>query len=565
MIAVAFVATSGLALALFTRGLNEFVFQQTSSVREDVARAAALTLQAGDRVGDAEALARVAMLLDRLQGFPGASRVALVDASGKIAAATGGFNVGARTRDPLMQEALRGRDAFDLLNRSDSLFFGAVRVARLLVPLRDSRQIIGIAEMHLDVSRLFAFSRLLQWMLFGVAVVLAAFLSLLIARALREYQSRLAAQAQVIRQGARDEALLRSIGEAVIAVDEQARMIFANAAASQLFGWHTDAPLGRDVFSSATFANADGLALPRDRHPVAVALRARATANVELADKIFAVVNSRRIPISAIATPYRFDGEIAGAILAVRDATKEYEVDRAKSEFVSLAAHQLRTPLTSIRWNIEMLRTEGETALTDEEREHVSRMDVSAARMSAIVRALLNVSRLELGTFCIEPTRMSLTAAAREVMRELQPLTQARGVRVLLDAPEDMEYRGDPRLFAMVLQNLLSNAIKYSATGSIVRCSIRKDDAWLTLAVQDYGIGIPEKDQPNIFHKLFRADNARAQDADGNGLGLYLVKGIVEAAGGEITFVSRAGKGTTFTVRLPAEGMKAHEGSMALT
>lgn len=246
------------------------------------------------------------------------------------------------------------------------------------------------------------------------------------------------------------------------------------------------------------------------------------------------------------------------------DITKEKEVDKAKSEFVSLASHQLKTPLSSIRWNTEMLVAGDAGKMNKEQMDMVTEISDVNQHMIDLVNMLLNVSRIELGTFMIEPEPTDLGKLAKSVIRELKPMIKAKKLKVQVEVADDIDLiKVDPKLLRIVFQNLVSNAIKYTPEKGKVALSIYKKARRIFIEVADTGIGIPKKEQKRMFTKLFRAQNAR--DIDGTGLGLYIVKSILDHSGGTITFDSKENKGTTFVVSIPSSGMKKKVGSKSLS
>jgi PAS domain S-box-containing protein len=254
-------------------------------------------------------------------------------------------------------------------------------------------------------------------------------------------------------------------------------------------------------------------------------------------------------------------------VLLQQDITQRKLVDKAKTEFVSLASHQLRTPLTTVNWAIEMLLGEEAGSLNQEQKEQLTMMYESNGRMVDLVNALLNVSRLELGTFQIEPVPANIVSMAESVIEEQQPQIEEMNHEVRTDFDTSLgDIAVDPQLLRMVLQNLISNAIKYTPHGGKITCSIKKDSRGenVKICVQDTGIGIAKSEQKNIFNKLFRAPNAISLQTEGNGLGLYIAKSVLEESGGTIGFKSQKDKGTTFTVTLPLSGMKGRAGDKTL-
>jgi two-component system phosphate regulon sensor histidine kinase PhoR len=231
------------------------------------------------------------------------------------------------------------------------------------------------------------------------------------------------------------------------------------------------------------------------------------------------------------------------------------EIDRAKSEFVTLASHQLKTPLSSIRWLVEGLASGAAGALTPTQQKYLDGIQRSTQHMIAMINELLNVSRIELDKIATRIEEIDVTALAKDVIAEQQHDADAKAITLTLKSATDL-----PRIFAdknalrMIFQNLVSNAIKYTPQGGSVTCELSETGAKnqsVFFSVTDTGIGIPADEQDRVFEKLHRARNAQALVADGTGLGLYIVKTIIEKAGGGISFESKEGRGTTFSVTIP--------------
>jgi len=239
-------------------------------------------------------------------------------------------------------------------------------------------------------------------------------------------------------------------------------------------------------------------------------------------------------------------------------------VDRAKTEFVSLASHQLRTPLSIINWYTEMLLGGDKGELDEGQREYVREIHNSGHRMIDLVNALLNASRIDMGTLAISPKPTDFGAVADVVISELLPQIEKKKLSVTKDYDAVPKIDADPDLVRVIFQNLISNAVKYTPDKGKISVIVELRDEEVVIKVEDNGYGIPEGQQSKIFTKLFRADNAREVDPDGTGLGLYIVKAIADASGGRAWFKSKEGKGSTFYVALPAIGMKTKKGSKGL-
>ncbi len=240
----------------------------------------------------------------------------------------------------------------------------------------------------------------------------------------------------------------------------------------------------------------------------------------------------------------------------IRDITKEVEVDRAKSEFVSLASHQLKTPLTAVRWYSEALMKGAAGELSVAQLKYVGTIEEANRRMIDLVNELLNISRIELNTFSQNPEEIDLRDLVDSVVEEQRQTAEARQLKLNISIADVPHIVADKAMARMVFQNLISNAIKYTPNGGTISCTVEVGGAkkeGIFVRISDTGIGIPKKDQSRVFEKLHRASNARVLVSDGTGLGLYVVKLILEHAGGGITFESTESKGTTFFVTFPLD------------
>lgn len=269
-------------------------------------------------------------------------------------------------------------------------------------------------------------------------------------------------------------------------------------------------------------------------------------------------------------------GAVIGYIGTEEDITKEKQLDKAKTEFLSLASHQLRTPLSTINWYCEMLLAGDAGPVNDEQKKFLEEAYGGSQRMVQLVTALLNVSRIETGTYMVEPEKVDVVRLARSVLDESKPKIDEKKLTVKLEKENIPEMMLDPNLTTMIFQNLLTNSVKYTPVNGTVAISLKvlhKDDKVpgeivdqdsLLIQVADNGMGIPRNQKNEIFTKLFRADNVRKADTEGTGLGLYLIKSLIEQSHGKIWFESEEGKGTTFYVLIPLSGMIKKEGEKKL-
>lgn len=264
-----------------------------------------------------------------------------------------------------------------------------------------------------------------------------------------------------------------------------------------------------------------------------------------------------KIPVAGSGSPIKSnDGSVIGGVMSIYDVTMERSVDKAKTEFVSLASHQMRTPLTAINWYSELLQSQKHGMLNNEQSQFATEVHTASKRMSALVNSLLNVSRLEMGSFVIEPVLLSVVDVAEENISLLTSQILAKKLVLKKEFESNMGvFSADPKLLGIIVQNLLSNAVKYTPSGGSIGLVIKKEDNLLKIIMSDTGAGIPTEDHGKIFGKLYRAENAKVLDPGGTGLGLYIVHEVVTNSGGRIWFESEVGKGTTFYVTFPLTGM----------
>jgi PAS domain S-box-containing protein len=355
------------------------------------------------------------------------------------------------------------------------------------------------------------------------------------------------------RSRAKEEAILLSIGDGLLVTDEKGNVIIFNKTAEKLFGKKSEEVLGKPFSAAIPFEDEKG-------EPMNVATGT--TVSISPA-YYFVRKDGTKFPVAIMVTPVILGKKIIGTIGVFRDITYEREIDKAKTEFVSLASHQLRTPLSSVNWYAEMLLAGDVGELNKKQKKYLDEVYRSNQRMVELVNALLDVSSLELGTFVIEPEPTDICKLAQNVIDEQKSQIEAKKMVFSFTCGKDVSImQADPKLLRMVIQNILSNSVKYTPEGGKIDMSISLEGSGndvqskknIFLKISDSGYGIPKNQHDKIFTKLFRADNVRDKDTDGTGLGLYIVKSIVENSGGKIWFKSSdtgEDKGTTFYVSLP--------------
>lgn len=239
-------------------------------------------------------------------------------------------------------------------------------------------------------------------------------------------------------------------------------------------------------------------------------------------------------------------------LVSLIDMTHHKMVDTAKSEFVALATHQLRTPIAAIRWNVELLERSLRASVTEKQSTYLMKIGRNVTRMIALINDFLSVSKLETGTFATTLEPLSVRDYLTTVVDEYhQAITEKQISLEQSYEPADLTLTTDARLFHIITSNLLSNAVKYVQPAGTIRFGYVVTSGQLVVTVADSGIGIPAEQLPRLFSKFFRASNAQLHRAEGTGLGLYIVKESVEILGGTVTVTSIENQGTTFVVTLP--------------
>ena len=233
---------------------------------------------------------------------------------------------------------------------------------------------------------------------------------------------------------------------------------------------------------------------------------------------------------------------------------KSRELEQAKTEFVSLASHQLRTPLTAVSWYTEMLLGKDVGSFNDKQGNYLREIYAGNQRMIDLVDDLLNSSRIDMGTLEIKPQSIDIRVVSDDALSEILLQISQKKIKIEKKYSQNLPLtKLDPELIRIVFQNLISNAVKYTPARGKISIEIKRQNSHILTKIADNGWGIPEHQQKKIFTKLFRADNVRRRDAEGTGLGLYITKAIVRQSRGKIWFESREKKGTTFYITLPVK------------
>lgn len=344
------------------------------------------------------------------------------------------------------------------------------------------------------------------------------------------------------------EAVISSTANGVLVYDNQSRIVLANPAVHELYG----IPEGEIVgLTSAEFATRVA-SMFESAEELSTLLRRVEDESGSYSEE-WTLVQPRRRIIRRVVSPVKTrDGTVVGKVAVYHDVTRERAIDRQKDEFLSLASHELKTPLTSIKGYTQVLLSRAEQSGTPErEQRALHTIAKQVDRMAGLVGELLDVSRIDSGQLRMDFAAVDLAALTARVIEQVQ-LATTRHELVLSDTGP-VPIIGDADRLEQVITNLLENAVKYSPDGGRIDITVRRhaDEAHLT--IRDYGIGIPQDQVPHLFTRFYRAQNV-GSTISGLGLGLYITHEIVQRHGGTVTVESREGSGSTFRVTLPVTG-----------
>lgn len=327
-------------------------------------------------------------------------------------------------------------------------------------------------------------------------------------------------------------------------LDHEGHVKSSNQAASKMIGLSHSKIVGINIFSWLQYPKLEQLESLIERYDK----------SLMISDEVVQVKSQNNSEIWSQLSLFTYvnpAGDKAG-LLTLVDITKQKKAESAKSEFISLASHQLRTPISGIKWSAELLLVDSPELLTDRQRRYIDRLLISVKRLALLVDDFLRVSRFEIGTFQAEYKSIKLSKIFEEIVSEHSGRVNQNKLIVKTFFDESVnEVVTDANLIRMIVTNLYANAIKYTREGGTIHLAFGKRNKQIVISVADNGIGIPAEDQSEIFSKLFRASNAVRDIPDGTGLGLYIVHEAVAILKGEISFETTENKGTTFEVILP--------------
>lgn len=344
------------------------------------------------------------------------------------------------------------------------------------------------------------------------------------------------------------ETLLQSLSDAVIALDQQNKIIAFNRAAVKITGLSAESVMGKHIDDIVHFYEEE------ERMPFLVYSQQTDAMVRKLREKGLNTTNDKgeKVTVSIIANPLVFADQRTGWIIAFHDISKEQQLEEMKLDFVSMAAHELRTPLTAIRGYASLLEMQFGRMLDAGGKELINRLLISSENLGNLIDNLLNVSRIERNNFSVDTKPVDLTESIKSVVDGLKQQAYTQNQKLTLLIPDKLPITmADSFRITQVLVNLVANAINYTPGGGSITVVAETKNNFLQVSVSDTGEGIPKEALPKLFTKFFRVSGALEQGSKGTGLGLFISKSIIEMHKGKIWVESEAGKGSTFTFILP--------------
>ena len=259
------------------------------------------------------------------------------------------------------------------------------------------------------------------------------------------------------------------------------------------------------------------------------------------------------LTIEGSISPMKQKNKVIGAIIVFRDVSEEEKIEQMKNDFISLASHQLRTPLSSISVYSHMIVDGFAGEISNDQKKYVKTIIKSANRMNGVISSLTDISKLDNNAVKFAPKKTNINQILEGVFHENRNSLEEKNItyKNLTDKNDPVTIVTDPILTTEIINNLASNAIKYTPNGGLVTAKATVHNNQAIIEVVDNGIGISKKNYDKIFEKFFRAPGVTKHETFGSGLGLYIVKGFLDIIGGSVTIDSKTGEGTVFTVTIP--------------
>lgn len=349
-----------------------------------------------------------------------------------------------------------------------------------------------------------------------------------------------------------DEAIIASVGDGLIATDKEGKIVLINPVAEKMLLLKSENVVGKDYIEMVPATDINGYLIPAEKRPINLVLKTGQTFTNHAVNS-YVRSDGTRFPAAITTSPIIFEDKIIGAIISFRDSTREREIDTMKSNFLSVAAHRLRTPLGTIRWNLEMIIAADFGPVPPKLLPTIQQIYAANTRMITLVNDLLNVARIDELRVQDNPQLTDIEEVISAILLEKKADIFNKNLIVTFIPSGDPAFKVmiDQKRIRETFENIISNAFKYNITNGSIIIKVENIEDYIKISFTDTGIGITKNDVPKITSKFFRASNAVRSETEGSGLGLFVVKSYVEDWGGKLEFSSREGFGSTFVIYLP--------------
>ena len=362
--------------------------------------------------------------------------------------------------------------------------------------------------------------------------------------------ARLQYLAELTRERDTNAALLEGSADGVVALDADGVIRRFNPAMEDLSARGASDAIGRHVTEVLRFEGPDGEPVLSPEHP-AVLVLADGVARVGMQLQL-QVGAGRTRWVSATFSPVLENDEAALVLCLLRDINDQKEQEIMQRDFVSMAAHELRSPLTAIKGFTRTLLSKADAIEPERRARYLTMVNEQSDRLARLVDDLMQVSRIDAQRLTLDRDYLDVALMLDVLVEQFRAKWADRRIEVTLSSPDVRPAWADPHKVEEILINLIDNAVKYSPPDAPVEVRVSQEEDGLRIDVCDQGPGISPEDQAGLFQKFHRLPASKAKDIPGTGLGLYIVRGFVEAHGGRVWLESEVGKGTTFSFTLPA-------------
>ncbi|HET9721443.1 MAG TPA: ATP-binding protein [Candidatus Saccharimonadales bacterium] len=357
----------------------------------------------------------------------------------------------------------------------------------------------------------------------------------------------------------RPDVILSAIQDGVMMVGQDNLIHMVNPAAATITGWMPKDAIGLDFHNVLVLVTEKGEPYPEGANPISKAL---ADSQTERGDNIALTARGdKRIPLSIVASPVTGDGATDGVVVVFRDISREKEEEKRRSDFVSTASHEMRTPLAAIEGYISLALNPKTAQIDQNARNYLEKATASTTHLGELFRDLLTSSKAEDGRLSSYPAVVEVGEMVQQAAEAGEFKAKEKNLTLQYNVSSDKDAGGkvirplyyayvDPNRIREVLQNLIDNAIKYTMSGGIT-VRLTGNVSTVQIQVQDSGGGIPPEDIPHLFQKFYRVDSSATRTVSGTGLGLFICRKIIELYNGRIWVESQLGQGSTFYINLP--------------